>query len=81
MIDSFGNNVFFMNKFPVRACCTRNEDGTHTIFINANLSHKEQRKAYRHELTHIRNGDFEEGNVQDIELQTRTKPATKDGSC
>ena len=67
MIDSYGNNVFLMSKFPVRACCTKNEDGTHSIFINAGLSYKEQLKSYRHELAHIRNDDFREGNVQDIE--------------
>jgi len=68
LIDSYGNNVFLMSKFPVRACCTKNEDGTHSIFINAGLSYKEQLKAYRHELAKIRKDDFREGNVQDIEM-------------
>ena len=65
MID--GINVYLMSKVPVRPCCTQNEDGSHSIFINANLSSEEQRKAYKHELTHIMNDDFREGNVQDIE--------------
>lgn len=70
MIDDFGNNVFLMSRFPVRACVTKNEDGTHTIFINANLSFKEQCKAYHHELRHIINNDFEKTNVQEIESET-----------
>lgn len=67
MIDSYGNNVFFMNKFPVKACCTRNEDGSHSIFINAMLSHEGRIRAYNHELKHILNNDFDKDNIQEIE--------------
>ena len=33
-------------------------DGDYNVYINARLSQDGQRKAYRHELRHIRRGDF-----------------------
>ena len=70
MIDAYGNNVFFVNKLPVNAMVTQNEDGSHSIFINANLSYHQQMKSYLHELRHILNHDFEKADVQEIEYYT-----------
>lgn len=44
-----------------------NPDGTYTVFLNARLSIETQRQTYRHELRHIRQGDFSGGDVQLIE--------------
>ena len=70
MIDAYGNNVFFINKLPVNAVVTENEDGSHSIFINAGLSHDQRKKSYLHELRHINNNDFEKYDVQEIEYNT-----------
>ena len=57
-------------NFPttkVRACITPNEDGTHTILVNAKLSTYQQAKAVRHELDHLDKDDFSKSDVKDIE--------------
>ena len=48
---------------------TVNEDGSYTIFINTRLSRDAQYKAYLHAISHIRNGDFDKDNVQEIEAE------------
>ena len=68
MIDSFGNNVIFLD-IPVNATTTLNEDGSYTIFINNKLPEEKRLKTYIHELKHIKRGDFYKSNVQEIELQ------------
>lgn len=37
---------------------TPNDDGTFTIYINALLSLDRQRRAVKHEIKHIEDGDF-----------------------
>ena len=57
-------------NFPttkVKACITPNEDGSHTILVNAKLSTEQQAKAVRHELDHFYANDFEKEDVKDIE--------------
>ena len=63
-------NVFLVD-FPTKAhgMVTANEDGSFTILLNARLSLSQQRKAYRHEMWHIKNHDFEKSDVQEIEYQ------------
>lgn len=39
----------------------------YTVYINRNLDHSEQIKAYNHALHHIVNHDFEKSDVQQIE--------------
>lgn len=56
-----------------RGMVTQNEDGSYTILINARLSDTDQRKAYRHELRHIKNYDFEKFSVQQIEYDAHRK--------
>ena len=57
-------------NFPttkIRACITPNEDGTHTIFVNAKLSTYQQAKAVRHEIDHYFKDDFSKSDVNEIE--------------
>lgn len=35
-----------------------NDDGTYSVYLNENVDDNRKRKAYRHELKHIVNGDF-----------------------
>lgn len=44
-----------------------NKDGSYTIFLNARMSHEMQAEAYKHALEHIRNGDFNKGDTDQIE--------------
>lgn len=50
-----------------RELVTRNIDGSHTILINSRLSSGAQAEAARHALEHIRRGDFDDFDVQEIE--------------
>ena len=44
-------------------------DGNYIVYINDKLSFDAQIRAYKHELYHINNGDFEQYDVQRIESQ------------
>ena len=69
MIDQFGNNIHFVNKFPSKGAVVLNEDGSYDIFIKAQLSHEERLKCYLHELRHIIRDDFYRFDVQEVEHQ------------
>lgn len=68
MIDKYGNNVILIDGLPVKGAVTENADGTYTIFINSSLSDSSIIKTYIHELKHIKNCDFENNDVQEIEF-------------
>ena len=51
----------------VSEAVTENEDGTYTIFIDAQLAPAAQRARYEHAMRHIRSCDFEKTDVQIIE--------------
>ena len=53
--------------------CNPNPDGSYTICINGRLGYEEQKKAYLHELEHIRNNDFEKHDVVKIENDVRRR--------
>lgn len=53
--------------------CNCNPDGSYSIFINARLGYEEQRKAYLHEMEHIKDNDFEKTNVSEIEKDVRRR--------
>lgn len=53
----------------VRAFTVCDADGDYNIYINANISAAMQRRAYRHEMRHIRRGDFDGGDVNRIEQE------------
>lgn len=46
-----------------------NKDGEPVIVLNARLTREQNRKTYLHELKHIKNGDFEKENVDQIERE------------
>jgi len=51
----------------VKAFVVKNQDGSHTIIINARLNFMQQQQAYTHEMNHIDNDDFEKENINLIE--------------
>ena len=50
----------------VRGFVTR-KDGEPVIVLNARLTREQNLKTYLHELRHIRDGDFEKADVDQIE--------------
>lgn len=58
----------------VNAVTVVDDNGDFNIYINANLSYEEQKKAYRHETRHIRkNHFFTQKAVKDCELEANNK--------
>lgn len=55
-----------------------NEDGTKTIFLNSRFSQERLQQAYEHAITHIKNQDFKEGNIQQIEANAHNIPEMSD---
>ena len=45
----------------------------YTVYIDENLSEQRQLKAYAHAMCHIRNHDFERGDVQEIESENHIR--------
>lgn len=45
----------------------------YTVWIDERLDDEHRRKAYKHALWHITNGDFERNDVQEIESQAHRK--------
>ena len=64
-------NVIMMDlPESVGEIVTRNEDGSHSIFINSKHTYEMQKESYLHALEHIENGDFDSDlTVQEIESQ------------
>lgn len=55
--------------YRIDATAIPNDDGTYTIYVNSRLSIERQRKAYLHEIRHIKNDDFyKDINVNEIEI-------------
>lgn len=50
----------------IRAYTVTNTDLSYTIVINARLNRERQIEAYRHELKHIENGDYDRKCSADI---------------
>lgn len=48
----------------------KNNDDSYTIFLNSRLSRDSQLKSYYHALKHIKGNDFEEDNIQKIEIES-----------
>lgn len=53
----------------VKAYTKKNSDGGYTILINARLNAEEQFKAYKHEIAHIDNGDYDKEIVNVNKLE------------
>lgn len=52
--------------------------GGYTIYIDPRQSEDGIRRSYQHAIQHIRNGDFEQSDVQEIENRTHGGPAYVD---
>ena len=48
---------------------TVNDDGSYSIFINANMASNQIEQAYHHAMTHINENDFEKHDIQQIESE------------
>ena len=46
--------------------------GGYTVYISEDLTMQQRRNAYLHALKHIRNGDFEKHDVQQIESEAHS---------
>jgi len=60
----------YVVPFPpnVHGAVVTNEDGTFSVYINANDTRERQRKAGEHEIKrHIENNDFAKSDVVEIE--------------
>ena len=63
--------------FPlsVPALTAKDEDGHYNIYINCNLSDGMQKQALKHELEHIKQGDFE--SQEPLEIIEPYRPVSK----
>lgn len=52
----------------IKGLTSKNEDDSYTVLINSRLNYEQRMKAYAHELMHIKNGDFDMFDVQEIEI-------------
>ena len=65
--------VFLALPMNVDGVITVNDDCSYTAFINNKKCPDRQAQAYKHALEHIKNGDFRDGNVQEIEKKAHGK--------
>jgi Zn-dependent peptidase ImmA (M78 family) len=71
MTDEDEYRVYLM-PFPgdIRAAVRLDEEGFPSIYINDKLSPAAKKRAFLHELKHIRNNDFHNGlQIQEIEAK------------
>ena len=55
--------------YTIRSYVVLNKDQSYTIVLNSKLSHEQNMISYRHEIEHIKNGDYEKKcSVDMIEL-------------
>ena len=57
----------------IRALCVQDSDGDYDIVINTNLCPKARLRALKHELEHIRRGDFELSSADDAEKRNASR--------
>lgn len=67
------NVVLLKDTFGVPGSIWHNSDDSYTIFIDSGLSAEKQKEVFVHEMNHIRNGDFEKTDVQEIESSAHQK--------
>ena len=56
-------------SYGIPGCVKHNADDSYTIFIDASLSYEKQHEVFLHEMRHIIGNDFEEDDVQNIEMK------------
>lgn len=57
----------------VKSNVIRNEDNTYSIFINSRLNYYQQQSAFKHELKHIEHDDFNQYEVENIEVSNNKR--------
>lgn len=72
------NDVFVRHRqdlpYSMRGLVLLDENGDYNIYVNPHLSVVEQNKAIKHEMAHIRNGDFSNDlSVEDVEERAKQK--------
>lgn len=68
MIDFFVRVVRFPRGVPCHGMVTPNDDGTFSVYIDANAAEEQQRRAYDHEVGHIVRDDFFDGKpIEEVE--------------
>lgn len=60
-------NVLFMDM-PARipAFVKANSDNSYSVILNSRLTHERRMQAYQHEISHIKNGDYDKKCSSDI---------------
>lgn len=61
--------VLLEQSYGIPGCVRHNADDSYTIFIDASLSYEKQHEVFFHEMRHILGDDFDEGDVQKIEMR------------
>ncbi len=61
------NVLYLQLPSRVKGHITKNEDDSYTIILNSRLSHEQNVRTYKHEISHINNDDFEKSDVNQIE--------------
>lgn len=56
----------------IRGFCMKGVDN-YSIYIDSRLDRESMLRTYEHELRHIKNGDFEKSDVQQIEYEAHKK--------
>ena len=57
-------------SYGIPGCVKHNADDSYTIFIDASLNYEKQHEVFLHEMRHILGNDFDEEDVQKIEMRT-----------
>lgn len=61
--------VLLEQSYGIPGCVRHNADDSYTIFIDASLSYEKQHEVFFHEMRHILGDDFDEEDVQKIEMR------------
>ena len=63
------NVVLLEQSYGIPGCVRHNADDSYTIFIDASLNYEKQHEVFLHEMRHILGNDFDEEDVQKIEMR------------
>ena len=63
------NVVILDESYGIPGCVKHNADDSYTIFIDASLNYEKQHEVFLHEMRHILGNDFDEEDVQKIEMR------------
>lgn len=65
--DPYAETRIILEDMPVsvRGFCYHDDDGNAFVVLNSRLSTNQQRKTYRHEIKHIKDGDMYNENYKE----------------